>query len=203
MSRSYGTTKQSVLAGRRIKRSRTGERIIPRVISCRPRAGDIHPMGRSHVLRLLSQIPEKYIYGLSRVELRARTGEIGKPFGLYLPRDKAIYLYSLPTTWHVPAISKGVLAALRQYSPQIEHKENEVIVRWPDEDIFMLWFFYEVVTHELGHHYRNQYRSKRKKSLRTMDHELVADLHARRLKELSLAAVKKRMYEQHESEPDK
>ncbi len=203
MSRSYGTTKESVLAGRRIKRSRTGERIIPRVISRRPRAGDIHPMGRSHVLRLLRQIPEKYTYGLARVELRARAGEIGKPFGLYLPRDKAILLYSLPTTWHLPSLSKGMLAGLRQYFPQIEQKKDEVVVRWPSEPIFMLWFFYEVVAHELGHHYRNQYRSKRKKSLRAMDHELVADLHARRLKELSLAAVKKRMYEQHESEPEK
>lgn len=203
MSRSYGTTKQSVLARRRMKRSQSGERIIPRVISRRPRAGDIHPMGRSLILRLLRQIPEKYIYGLARVELRAREGEIGKPFGLYLPRDKAIYLYSLPTTWHLPSLSKGMLAGLRQYFPQIEQKEKEVIVRWPSVEVFMLWFFLEVFAHELGHHYRNQYRSKRKKSLRMLDHELVADLHARRIKELVFAAVEKKLHEQQESEPDK
>lgn len=133
----------------------------------------------------------------------ARAGEIGKPFGLYQPRDKAIYLYSLPTTWHLPSLSKGMLAGLRQYFPQIEQKEKEVIVRWPSVEIFMLWFFLEVFAHELGHHYRNQYRSKRKKSLRMLDHELVADLHARRIKELVLAAVEKKLHEQQESEPDK
>ncbi len=203
MSRSYGTTKQSVLAHRRMKRSRSGERVIPRVISRRPRAGDIHPMGRSLILRLLRQIPEKYIYGLARVELRARAGEIGKPFGLYQPRDKAIYLYSLPTTWHLPSIGKGLLASLQQYYAQIEQKENEVIVHWPCEPILMLWFFLEIFAHELGHHYRNQYRSKRKISLRRLDKELVANLHARRIKELVFAAIEKKEHEQQESEPDK
>lgn len=45
-----------------------------------------------------------------------------------------------------------------------------------------VWFYCEVFAHELGHHFRNQYRYKRKRA-EIIKEELVADLHARRFKE--------------------
>jgi len=61
------------------------------------------------------------------------------------------------------------------------HEENgRTIVVWPSKSHLTLWFWMTVFHHELGHHYRNQYRHKRKRAYWT-EEEMVANLHSSRL----------------------
>jgi hypothetical protein len=93
MSRSRNTEKESVRAARGIGRDEEGELSLPRIIVRKPRRGDIHPLPKSILVRLLKHVPVEYFYGLSRIELRARQGKIGDPFGAYGRDEKAIILY--------------------------------------------------------------------------------------------------------------
>lgn len=183
MSRSYRTTKESVLARRRLKRDSAGKPILPKIISRKPRAGDIHPIDRSLLLTLLQLIPEKYLYGLSKVELRAREGEIGEPFGDYRD-DSSMRLYSLPLVWRMTSWSEGGLKGYAEYNARVERHDSEVIVHWPDARDLSFWFYFSVFAHELGHHFRNQYKSKRKIWGRARDEELVAETHRIRVQRL-------------------
>ena len=134
------------------------------------------------VLRILRRTPEKYLYGLSCVELRSREGAIGEPFGLYRPSERSIHLYSLPVVWRMSEFAENSQASVEGYFADVERHEDHVWIRWPSDPLLSLWFFFEVFAHELGHHFRNQYRSKRSAFGRTVDEEIVADLHANRLK---------------------
>ena len=52
---------------------------------------------------------------------------------------------------------------------------------WPAPEVLGLWFFHDVVTHELGHHYVEQYSTRRKRPASVAAHEVVAELHSYRL----------------------
>jgi hypothetical protein len=193
MSRSYRSEKESKIASRNIRRDSDGRPILPRIIERKPRPGDFHPMSKKIVTKMLAEIPEKYVYGLSRVELRARKStEIGEPFGLYLIDEKAIFLYSLPSEWSLPSMTLGFELELRAFYPEIIRSDNCVTVRWPNTDVMSLWFYCCVLTHELGHHFRNQYRYKRKQALHA-DEEMVAQLHAERLKTMLFKSLSERI----------
>ena len=109
MSNSFRTQKESVLAARRIKRNAEGKPIFPRVVAKAPTVGDIHPFTKPQLQRLFDRIPIEYLYGLRRIELKPRlNNEVGNPFGLYLPSEKTIRLFSLPTEWRLKHLSDSL-----------------------------------------------------------------------------------------------
>ena len=187
--------KESVIARRNIRRDVKGERALPRLSERPAYPGDIHPIPKSVLIRLLKHIPDVYLYGLSRIELRARGSmRVGDPFGVYLRDENAIALYSLPTVWELDLMGSMLTASVTKFHAIIKKKPGKVSVEWPKEEFMSLWFYGYVFAHELGHHYRNKYRYKRKRG-GFIEEELVADLHAKRLTDMLFAALQKRRAE--------
>lgn len=181
MSRSRNTEKESVWAAMRIGRSQDGEAHLPRIIARQPRSGDVHPLPKSILTGALKTVPVEYIYGLSCVELRARKGKIGDPFGAYRPREKVIILYSLPRLWVVDRMSEGGQKDLEAFGARVSQQGRQWHIYWPSEAGLAVWFFKEVVTHELGHHFAEQYKNKRGRIRGVKFREMNADLHSLRL----------------------
>ena len=129
----------------------------------------------------MKEIPIEYLYGLRRIELRGRLNkEIGRPFGLYSPGEKVITLFSLPLTWQLTNPGSWLRHSLPKFHAQITHEEDKIHVKWPEESIMSLWFYCEVFTHELGHHFRARYWRKNGGYGSRSHEEFVAELHARR-----------------------
>lgn len=162
MSKSYRTELTRKIAARCFPRDREGNGILPRVIERKPCEGDVHPLHKRHIVAFLRGMPIDYLYGLKRVELRPRTSdEIGKPYGCYLIDEKAISIYSVPATqWQVSEIEAEW--AFQLHGAEVKVEQDHLQVLW-HKPVDLAYFMYrEVFLHELGHHYDNQYRYKRK-----------------------------------------
>jgi len=156
-------------------RDKKGRLVFPRIIVRKPRQGDFHPMSRQMIARAYERLPLEYFYGLKEIELRARIGVVGRPFGKYSPQAKKIILYSIPAgPWHIMDPPRGQLNALRRYNARVENAEGGIVVEWP-EDYLLFMFYLSVLFHELGHHYLEQYRCKKKPPLDKYLHEWHAD----------------------------
>ena len=135
------------------------------VSSCRVqeravRIGDIHPLQKCHVTKILQDLPEDYLYGLASIELRPRHADVGDPFGLYLNDERKIWIYSTPyPEWRLPPNSGVYLYDI--HGAKITRQEDFVSVLWL-RPVDLAYFVYrEVLLHELGHHWHNRYRTKR------------------------------------------
>jgi hypothetical protein len=193
MSRSYRSQKESAIAARRVERRADGTVALPCVIEREPASGDIHPLSKQTVTRLLEKVPVEYVYGLSRIELRARQGsEIGRPFGCYWKDERAIILYSLPTVWRLRSISKDFAQSLAKFYADLKFEEEAVVVSWRDDTVMGLWFYCDVFAHELGHHFAEQYKTKNGKVHGRRFQEFVAELQARRFTEDLFARYNRR-----------
>jgi hypothetical protein len=192
MSRSRNTEKESVRAARGIGRDEEGELSLPRIIVRKPRRGDIHPLPKSILVRLLKHVPVEYIYGLSRIELRARQGKIGDPFGAYGRDEKAIILYSLPKLWVVDLMSERGQEDLEAYHAKVSRQGRQWHVYWPADAGLALWFFNEVFAHELGHHFAEQYKKKRGRIRGVRFREMNADLRSFRVAHEVMAHLRRR-----------
>ncbi len=181
MSRSFRTQKESIIAERNSKRDQQGEVVLPRIIERKPAHGDIHPLSKKSLRGVLKKLPVEYLYGLKKIELRPRNGEIGSPFGYYLDGEKTIVLYSLPMQWNLSGLGLSLGKSLVKYYAQIELTDEKYCINWPEESIMGLWFYSYVITHELGHHHVNQYRHKNGTIKNYEHHEIMADLHSSRL----------------------
>jgi hypothetical protein len=193
MSRSRNTQKERVRAASRIDRHEDGEVCLPRIIARRPKRGDIHPLPKSILAGALRTIPVEYLYGLSRIELRARQGNrIGEPLGAYRPRERVIVLYSLPLSWVVDSMSENRQKGMEAFGGRVGRHGEQWHVCWPSESSLAVWFFAEVVTHELGHHFSEQYKKKRGKIRGVRFREMNADLHSFRLTRAMFNRLRKR-----------
>ncbi len=107
-------------------------------------------------------MPVDYLYGLKQVELCARTSEaIGKPYGYYLPSEKVIRLFSVPPTeWRIDEI--GAKSVFQAHGADVEIEDDSLLVRWKRPVDVAYLMYREVFLHELGHHFDNQYRHKKK-----------------------------------------
>lgn len=181
MARSHRTLKPAVRAGRDIARDGDGAPALPRVLVRKPRRGDVHALGPEMVRRILGRVPVEQLYGLKRIELRARAGALGDPFAYYLRDERAILLYSVPDgDWTLPWPHAADSLRLRRYRARVRRHRDGVDVAWRSPIDRALWFWIEVLAHELGHHVRNQYRARHPRVARTRDEESVADLYSRR-----------------------
>lgn len=181
MARSYRTRKESVTAAERMPRNADGSIRFPRIVERRAKPGDAHPLTKADINRVFDRIPLEYLYGLDRIELRSRAArDVGDPFGCYLPDERAVILYSLPEAWHLPGLGIRMRRALERYRAQITETEAGVTVEWPVRGSLIVWFFFDVLMHELGHHFVRQYRHKNGPIRGRLYNELIADLHANR-----------------------
>ena len=131
----------------------------PEIAEGPPAPGDVHPLDKEDIARILRMLPFIHIAGLKRVELRARRGDrIGEPFGCYWREEKAIILYSLPRTWRLEFIGADFLRSLAMCDAEVKDLQDAVIVNWPEPESMSLWFYSYVLSHELIHHYLEQYR---------------------------------------------
>jgi len=195
MSKSYRDQKPRHLASRRLEIGPGDPKQLPRIVSRRPYSGDIHPL-KPAILRtaLRLDVPIEYLYGLTAIELRARQGKIvGQPYGLYRPGEKCIVLYSLPMEWQWTEISAHTISKMRAYGASVVENENRVTVVWGSRLQLAIWFFSDVLAHELGHHYRNQYQISLGGPGAVPHEECVAELHARRIEKAMRERRKERV----------
>lgn len=190
MSRSYRSQKESVTAERRIERAADGSPVLPRIIERAPAPGDLHPLPKRVLRQLLERIPVEFLYGLSRIELRARELPlIGAPFGSYWVDERAIVLYSFPPVFHCRTLSGDFHRSLDRFHAAIESHPKGFTVSWPEPAMMAVWFYSFVFTHELGHHFVEQYKSKNSRIRSRKAEEFVADLHAKRFTDELIASA--------------
>ena len=181
MSRSNRTAPARGPARRRIRRYSDDSIRLPRIIERRPARGDIHPLTRKTLTDLLPHVPIEYVNGLDRIELRPRAQpNIGRPYGSYWIDERAIILYSLPRCWHASTLGNS-RALLEQYHATIKPSKTGFQISWPARALMSLWFYSFVFTHELGHHFVEQYKRKNRPLRSRRLEELIADLHSKRL----------------------
>jgi hypothetical protein len=155
MSRSRHTLPPRVYA------ERVGEFQVARVIERRPRPGDIHPIPKDWVEGLLMLVPLEYVVGLRRVELRAREGDVGRPYATYWPDERAIVVYSVPRTWECRYLADYERRSMRRYGATVGRANSGWRVYWGERSELEQWFAFIVLFHELGHHVDRQYRRRR------------------------------------------
>jgi hypothetical protein len=175
MARSYHTDPKWRIAARNAEADREGRFVPPPVVERAPRIADVHPVSRRKLSTMLAQLPPELWYGLRRIELRPRQGEMGCPFGSYSPRDKTIRLFSLPEVLEFEQIPAFDLALMKVTEAHIEEAGDGHRVRWDELDGMGFWFFYSVFIHELGHHHRCQYPAKRGAPGRVWEEEGLAN----------------------------
>jgi len=180
MAHSRHTAPEAAQAEWGIGRTPEGERRLPPILVRKPRRGDEHPIPKSQLERFLSGTRIEYLYGLKRIEMRARVGvTIGEPFGVYYFRERTVVLYSLPRVWELSRLSDGWERLFVSYGARVD-RGSPIHVSWPTRLSLKLWFWDQVVMHELGHHFVEQYRSKNGRVRSRKAHERLADLHVGR-----------------------
>jgi hypothetical protein len=149
---------------------------IPRLVEHAPPPGDVHPLSRKMLLRLLPELRAHWLKGISRIELRGRVSkEVGDPLGTYSPRDQLVRLYSVPYPYWPHA--EGVLnpnSRLARCGAVLVDIDGAPYLQWqrPGD---LARYYAQTLAHELAHHY--VYRRRRRRSLpeTLRGHEQVAD----------------------------
>jgi hypothetical protein len=158
-------------------RDRFGQVVLPRVIERPPRPGDVHPLDRRTLLKLLPTLPLRFLHGLRGIELRARDSkEVGHPFGTYQPYFKLIRLYSTPyPDWPTTLDALNPNSIVGRSGGCLIERDGQRFLRWPSRMALARYFFARVFAHELGHHHVYQYKHKRSPPGSSRGHEDRAD----------------------------
>lgn len=185
MARSRHTEPPHLYVKGRFPVDAEGRPIFPRIVRRRPRPGDVHPIERKQMGGLMALVPPEYLYGLNRVELRPRVDEVGKPYGYYSPGEKFIVLYSTPLIWDLGPVSEASsrldqLVFLESTGAEVRSEQDRLMVCWAPVDLEM-FYIWQVVLHELGHHYSNQWKRRRKRPPWGRYQEIIAELHKQKL----------------------
>lgn len=179
MARTRHTDSPKVIAGRAERRTGIAR---PRVVERRPRRGDVHPIPKRLVEAFLLVVPNEYVHGLRRVELRARQDAVGRPYAYYSRREKIVVIHSVPLEWSFASLGRSEARSLLRGGAEVEVRDDSVVVRWDDVEKLGFWFAFDVLFHELGHHFIHQYRRRKDGSASRNDHELRADTKALRIR---------------------
>jgi hypothetical protein len=193
MSKSFRTEPERIIAERNLLRHPDGVLRLPRILQRKPAAGDIHPLEKATIQKILRKIPPEYLYGLKGIELRAREGKPGKlkwgsPLAFYLPDEKTIWLYSHPTQGTIEGASLkevreefGCFSTLCEVEGHIEFNFFEIIG--------LKFLLARTLLHELGHHFVEQYHCKNPRIKGWEDEELIASIHGSRISKVDLAPI--------------
>jgi hypothetical protein len=177
MSDSFRTQREDVVA-----RRKAAEQHL-RVIERRPYPGDLHPISKSELEKVLAVIPVELLHGLRSVELRPRNHEVGSPFAQYRSRSKSIILYSVPQNWEFNAYYPSLASEVTNAGAEVTRKGEAMQVGWPDEGSLQLWYFFDIFGHELGHHFDYQFQHKNGRSPSRLVAEQFAELTSAKLRE--------------------
>jgi len=179
MADSRNTYPERFQAALYIRRNKLGEPMLPRVVEHPPPPGDVHPLDRQTLLKLLPVIPLRFLQGVRAIELRARPFKReDHPLGTYEPRYKLIRLYSQPFP------ETPLRNSLQEINPRsilglcgvtIVEREGERFLHWPSRIDYARYFFAWVFAHELGHHHVYQFKHKRRLPGTLRGHEERAD----------------------------
>ncbi len=174
-----------LIARRRFARDSLGRPILPRIVQRRPRHGDEHGLSARQVRGVLKYMHYEYVYGLRRIELRPRVAaEIASPWGLYDPVERIIVLYSVPAgPWWLGTHLRGTHAACLRYGAESVAGSGGWMISWPKITDRAFFIYSHVFLHELGHHFDQMFRHKRKLPVDTPTLERSAERHAARLDE--------------------
>jgi len=178
-----------VAARRRIARAEDDSPVLPRIVERKPAPGESHPLPKRALQALLPKLPVEYLYGLKRIELHASRKDT--PFGEYRISERVIFLYLLPMRMGFPTLDGELRRSLRQFKANIKKARLGYLISWPDGVARTLWFYSYVFTHELGHHFVEQYKNKNSRVFSRKNEELIADLHARRFTEEVMAVYER------------
>ncbi len=79
--------------------------------------------------------------------------------------------------------SSWLQRSVAQFGATVSKVDDHVEINWLVSENARLdqWFCAEVLTHELGHHFVEQYKTKRGGNRKSIHHEIVADIHSQRL----------------------
>jgi hypothetical protein len=181
MSKSFRTQPTNIIAQRKIKKNAFGDIEYPRIVSRKPRLGDIHPIDRKLMKTVLQTIPVEFIYGLKKIELRSRQDKIiGEPYGFYRYSERMIVLYSVPSdAWVLDGFTPLWRKAFTVWGAKLEKQGEIFFCSWDKSKL--RHFFIAILCHELGHHYTFQYDSKNKLIPDKTTNENLADLHGSRI----------------------
>jgi hypothetical protein len=169
------------LAARVVRRA--GGAYLPRIIERKPRPGDVHPLPSNVLPRFLSWLPLAYLHKLRQIELRPRvSARVGRPFALYDPGERMVILYSLPLRWAWPGVkpNNGLLSGMRAAGATVHVEPSAVMIEWQSIKQLAVWFWGEVVAHELSHHFRQAFRARRSKGSKETE-EILACVYGDRL----------------------
>ena len=163
MTRSYRTARKLDQAAWGVARDRQGLPVLPKVIEHPPRPGDVHPLDRRTLLKLLPRVPLRFVHGLRAIELRAReSADVGMPYGLYQPRFKLVRLYSTPyPDWPYPQAILEPRSIFARCGASLLFQDAQCFLHWPSKAALARYYFFRVLAHELGHHHVYQYKHKR------------------------------------------
>jgi hypothetical protein len=179
MANSRNTYPERFQAASHARWDKRGRAILPRVIEHPPLPGDVHPLDRKTLLKLLPMIPLRFLHGVSAIELRARRfGSDKHPLGAYQPRSKLIRLYSQPfpdKPLREPLLEINPRSILGVCGAAIVEREGERFLHWPSRKAYARFFFTRVFAHELGHHHVYQFKHKRRLPGTRRGHEERAD----------------------------
>lgn len=107
--------------------------------------------------------------------------DVGRPFALYRRSEKSIILYSLPLEWFWSSFpSVKLVAGMQRFFAKVDVSPQGVQVSWPAREVLSIWYYIEVLAHELGHHYRWQNRGRRRGVSLSAHEEFVAEIHSHR-----------------------
>ena len=146
-------------------RTQSNAPAVPRIVEHDPRPGDIHPVTRAMLLRLLPSLPKPLLRNISSIELRARVSpEVGNPYGTYSPRDAMIRLFSVPfPDWPCKLEVLRPQSGLASCGATLIAREGQSFIHWNRTLDVARFYFAVVLAHELGHHY--VYLNRRRRQL--------------------------------------
>ena len=179
MANSRNTFPDFLQAVFRMRRDRLGMPILPSVVEHPPLPGDVHPLDRQSLLKLLPVLPLRFLCGVSAIELRARPFNSDRhPLGTYEPRFKLIRLYSqpypdMPLRRTLETINPRSILGICGVT--IKESAGERFLHWPNRRSYARYFFASVFAHELGHHHVYQFKHKRRMPETLRGHEARAD----------------------------
>ncbi len=87
---------------------------------------------------------------------------------------------------------KDFARSLKRFYADFTLEEKAIVVSWRDDEVMGLWFYCEVFTHELGHHFAERHKNKNGRIEGRRYEEFVANLHARRFTNELFASFRKR-----------
>ena len=181
MGKSYNTLPPKVKAQKEYDALENKVDFYPKIIERKPYPGDTHLLSKQTIKLLLSRIPKEYVYGLTEIELRAREPNRNKPLGYYDIVDQKIVLYSMGDSMQVnlQKVRDAIKfkAHYEWYKAKVEIGDPTITVTWEDKEWREYWFIKEVFLHEIGHHYSEFYKCRKKAPTTKVHQEYIADFY--------------------------